>query len=147
MPGHRPTARPTRCWRAETVAMLRHAHFATTALAALAALLAGGWAMGWQGVLLVLSALVFVLLLQFTQLMRLMKRMSKAPLGITGSCVMLNSRLHADLPLTKVLMLAGSLGEKDGDGYRWRDPGGDTLHLRFDKRSSRLLDWTLTRAS
>lgn len=117
------------------------------ALLALAALLAGGWAMGWQGVLLVLSVLVFLLLLQFTQLMRLMKRMQAAPLGLTGSCVMLQSKLQTGLPLTKVLMLAGSLGEKDGDGYRWRDPGGDQLLLRFDKKSSRLLDWTLTRAS
>jgi Flp pilus assembly protein TadB len=117
------------------------------ALLALAALLAGGWAMGWQGVLLVLSVLVFLLLLQFTQLMRLMKRMERAPLGLTPSCVMLNSRLHAGLPLTKVLQLAGSLGEKEADGYRWRDPGGDQLHLRFDKKTSRLLAWTLTRAS
>lgn len=121
------------------------------ALLALVALLAGGWAMGWQGVLLVMSVLVFLLLLQFTQLMRLMRRMSAAPLGLTPSCVMLNSRLHAGLPLTRVLALAGSLGEKDAEAgdhcYRWRDPAGDVLRLRFDKASSRLVEWNLQRAS
>ena len=117
------------------------------ALLAVAALFAGGWAMGWQGVFLVLTALVFLLLLQFTQLMRLMKRMQAAPLGLTPSCVMLNSRLNAGQPLTQVLMLAGSLGERDGEHYRWRDAGGDALRLRFDPQTSRLLDWQLERAS
>ena len=126
------------------------------ALLALAALMAGGWAMGWQGVLLVLTVLIFLLLLQFTQLMRLMKRLQAAPLGLTGSCVMLQSKLHAGQPLSKVLALAGSLGEKEAEQgadtpgamrYRWRDAGGDSLHLRFHARSSRLLDWTLVRAS
>ncbi|WP_374661379.1 hypothetical protein [Inhella sp.] len=121
------------------------------ALLALAALLAGGWAMGWQGVMLVLSVLVFLLLLQFTQLMRLMKRMQAAPLGHTASCVMLQSKLQVGLPLTQVLALAGSLGErvgeKDDPAYLWRDAGGDRLLLRFDPRSSRLREWTLERAS
>jgi Flp pilus assembly protein TadB len=119
------------------------------ALLAVAALFAGGWAMGWPGVILVLSVLVFLLMLQFTKIMRTMKRMGAAPIGQTGSCLMLNSRLHAGLPLLQVLELAGSLGEPvegEKDRYRWRDPGGDTLLLRFDARS-RLLDWTFSRAS
>jgi Flp pilus assembly protein TadB len=97
-------------------------------------------------VLMVLTVLVLLLLIQFTKLMRTMRRMSAAPLGQTGSCLMLNSRLHAGLPLMQVLELAGSLGEKDGDAFRWRDAGGDQIRLRFDS-ASRLLDWQFTRAS
>lgn len=127
---------------------MKHALFA---LLSLAALVAGGWAMGWQGVVLVLTALVFLLLLQFTQLMRLMKRMQAAPLGLTASCVMLQSKLQPGLPLTQVLTLAGSLGERVGEEdepcYLWHDAGGDRLRLRFDPRSSRLLAWNLERAS
>lgn len=125
---------------------LRNALFA---LLAVAALFAGGWAMGWPGVILVLSVLVFLLMLQFTKLMRTMKRMGAAPLGQTGSCLMLNSRLHAGLPLLQVLELAGSLGEAvagEKNRYRWRDPAGDELQLQFDS-ASRLQHWTFTRAS
>ena len=122
---------------------MRNAGFA---LLALAALLAGGWAMGWQGVLLVLSAVVLLLMLQFTKLMRTMKRVGAVPVGRTPSCLMLNSRLHPGLPLLQVLELAGSLGESVDGGYRWVDEGGDEIRLRFDARS-RLLDWQFTRAS
>ncbi len=113
---------------------------------ALAALVAGGWAMGWPGVILALTGIIFLLLLQFTQLMRTMKRMGAAPVGLTPSCVMLNARLHQGLPLLKVLELAGSLGESVDGAYRWRDAAGDTLLLRFDA-ASKLLDWHLQRAS
>lgn len=119
---------------------------ATFALLALAALVAGGWALGWQGVLMVLSVVILLLLIQFTKLMRTMNRVGAAPVGQTPSCLMLNSRLHAGLPLLQVLDLAGSLGEKDDSVYRWRDPGGDEIRLRFDA-ASRLVDWTFTRAS
>ena len=122
---------------------MRNAGFA---LLALAALLAGGWAMGWPGVLLALSVVVFLLMLQFTKLMRTMKRVGAAPVGRTPSCLMLNSRLHPGLPLLQVLELAGSLGESVDGGYRWVDEGGDEIRLRFDA-ASRLLDWQFTRAS
>ncbi len=122
---------------------MRNAAFA---LLALVALLLGGWLLGWPGVLLALSVIVFLLMLQFTKLMRTMKRMQAAPLGRTASCLMLNSRLHPGLPLLQVLELAGSLGESADGGYRWVDEAGDEIRLRFD-RSSRLLDWQFTRAS
>jgi hypothetical protein len=113
---------------------------------ALALMVASGWAMGWPGVLLALTAILFLLLLQFTQLMRTMRRMSAAPVGTTPSCVMLHARLHQGLPLLKVLELAGSLGEAHDGGYRWRDAAGDSLLLRFDA-ASKLQDWQLQRAS
>lgn len=122
---------------------MRNAGFA---LLALVALLAGGWAMGWQGVLLALSVVVFLLMLQFTKLMRTMKRVGATPVGRTPSCLMLNSRLHPGLPLLQVLELAGSLGESVDGGYRWVDEGGDEIRLRFDA-ASRLLDWQFVRAS
>ena len=121
-------------------------HTLLGALLAIAALLAGGWAMGWQGVLIALSAIVLLLMLQFTKLMRTMKRMSAAPLGRTPSCLMLNARLHAGMPLQQVLELAGSLGEQVQGAYRWVDAGGDELLLRFDA-ASRLQEWQFTRAS
>ena len=123
--------------------MMRNALFA---LLALAALVAGGWALGWQGVLMVLTLIVFLLMLQFTKLMRTMKRVGATPVGRTPSCLMLNSRLHPGLPLLQVLELAGSLGEAVDDGYRWVDEGGDEIRLRFDA-ASRLLTWQFTRAS
>lgn len=116
------------------------------ALLALAALLAGGFAMGWPGVLLALTVIVFLLMLQFTKLMRTMKRMGAAPVGRTPSCLMLNSRLHEGLSLLQVLELAGSLGEAIDGGYRWVDEGGDEIRMRFDA-ASRLLAWQFTRAS
>jgi len=122
---------------------MRNALFA---LLALGALIAGGWALGWPGVLMALTVIVFLLALQFTKLMRTMRRMQAAPLGQTPSCLMLNARLHPGLPLLQVLELAGSLGEAIDGGYRWVDAGGDELRLRFDG-SSRLLDWQFTRAS
>lgn len=122
---------------------MRNAGFA---LLALAALFAGGWALGWPGVLMALTVIVFLLMLQFTKLMRTMKRVGAMPVGRTPSCLMLNSRLHAGLPLLQVLELAGSLGESVDGAYRWTDEAGDEIRLRFDARS-RLLEWQFVRAS
>lgn len=122
---------------------MRNAGFA---LLALAALFAGGWALGWPGVLMALTVIVFLLMLQLTKLMRTMKRVGATPVGRTPSCLMLNSRLHAGLPLLQVLEMAGSLGESVDGGYRWVDEAGDEIRLRFDARS-RLVEWQFVRAS
>ncbi len=120
-----------------------------TAALALVALVAGGWAMGWQGVVLVLTVLVFLLLLQFSKLMRVMRQAGSAPIGQVPNAVMFHSRLQPGQALVDVLALAGSLGEalpNQANAYRWRDAGGDEVRLRFDA-GSRLLDATLQRAS
>lgn len=122
---------------------------AVTGLLALAALVAGGWAMGWQGVVLVLTVLVFLLLLQFSKLMKVMRQAGSAPIGQVANAVMFHSRLQPGQALVDVLALAGSLGEavpEQVHTYRWRDAAGDEVHLRFDA-GSRLLEATLQRAS
>ena len=85
----------------------------------LAALLVGGWAWGWKGVILGLSVLMFGLLLQFTQLMRVMRRANESPLGHVDSAVMLQARLKPGMKLLDLLKLTHSLGVKCGeDCYR-----------------------------
>jgi hypothetical protein len=113
---------------------------------ALTALLAGGWAMGWPGVLLALTAIVFLLMLQFSKVLRTLRRMNTAPVGRTGSCVMLHARLHKGMPLLAATELAGSLGQPLDGAYRWTDAAGDSVLLRFDA-ASRLESFALTRAS
>ncbi len=120
-----------------------------TAALALVALVAGGWAMGWQGVVLVLTVLVFLLLLQFSKLMRVMRQAGSAHIGQVPNAVMFHSRLQPGQALVDVLALAGSLGEalpNQANAYRWRDAAGDEVRLRFDA-ASRLLDASLHRAS
>lgn len=133
------------------------------ALLAVLALLAGGWASGWQGVVLVLSGVVLVLLLQFTRVLRALRASARAPVGVLPSCLGLHARLEVGWPLLKVLEAAGSLGESVPPSpgatallalpvlpagharYRWRDAGGDQLLLDFDA-GQRLRAWQLLRA-
>jgi len=116
---------------------------------ALIALFAGGWLMGWQGVVLAMSGIVLWLLLQFTQLMKVMKATREAPLGHVQSAVMLNSKLHEGMKLLQVLQLTGSLGVKaaevGADTYRWTDPGGDAVLVTLAK--GRVARWTLERSA
>jgi len=116
---------------------------------ALVALLAGGWLMGWQGVVLATSGIVLWLLLQFTQLMKVLRTTREAPLGHVHSAVMLNSKLHERMKLLQVLQFTGSLGvkatEAGTDAYRWTDPGGDSVVLTLAK--GRVASWKLERAA
>jgi len=115
---------------------------------ALIALFAGGWLLGWQGVVLAMSGIVLWLLLQFSQLMKVMKATRDAPLGHVQSAVMLNSKLHEGMKLMQVLQLTGSLGvrvkEAGPDVYRWTDTGGDSVLLTLAK--GKVASWTLERA-
>lgn len=119
------------------------------ALLALACLFAGGAVYGWKGVVFALSAILLLLLLQFTKLMRVMGSASRAPVGRLGNALVVEVRLKAGMPLVDVLALTGSLGEAvEGrpQAYAWVDQGGDRLTLQFSP-ASRLLSWTLQRAS
>jgi hypothetical protein len=115
---------------------------------ALAALLAGGWLMGWQGVVLAMSGIVLWLVLQFTQLMKVMRATREVPLGHVQSAVMLNAKLHEGMKLLQVLQLTGSLGVKvagagSDPAYRWTDAGGDSVVLTLAK--GRVTRWKLER--
>lgn len=120
-------------------------------LLAVAAMVAGGVFFGWKGVILALTGVVFWLLLQFSQLMRVMRAANESPLGHVDSALMLQSRLRPGLPLLELLKLTRSLGEKcpsDEAGlarYRWTDPGGDALEIEL--RDSRVARWELRRGS
>ena len=113
---------------------------------ALAALLGGGMLLGWKGVILALTVIVFWLLLQFSRLMRVMQMANAAPVGRIDSAVMLQSRLREGMKLMEVLPLTRSLGAKvEGrdDTWAWTDAGGIRLELQF--RKGTLQHWELLR--
>jgi len=113
---------------------------------ALAALVMGGVLMGWQGVILALTVIVFWLLLQFSRLMRVMQAANGAPLGRIDSAVMVQSRLRKGMKLVDVLPLTRSLGAKvEGreEAWAWTDAGGIRLELQFGKGV--LQQWVLQR--
>jgi uncharacterized membrane protein len=89
------------------------------------------------------------ILLHFTRLMTVMQRAARRPIGHVDSAVMLNSRLHAGLPLVNVIGLARALGQQlspqgeQPEVYRWTDPGGSSVQARF--ANGKLLDWGLKR--
>ncbi|NCT99448.1 MAG: glycerate kinase [Comamonadaceae bacterium] len=119
------------------------------ALIGAALLFWGHWQFGWAGVAAVGGGLVLWLLLHFTRLMAVMRRAAQRPIGHVDSAVMLNSRLHAGMPLIGVIGLARALGElaspegEQPEVYRWTDPGGASVQARF--AHGKLQDWGLKR--
>ena len=108
---------------------------------AVVAVAVGYTSYGWPGVALAVSVIVFWLLLQFSRALRAMRTAADRPVGHVDSAVMLQSRLHAGMPLAQVMKLTRSLGEKRGDApesYAWRDAGGDEVIVEMkDGRLSR----------
>lgn len=90
---------------------------------AFVALVAGWFSYGWQGVVMVISAIVFWLLLQFSRALRVMKNAAQSPKGEVGSTVMLNAKLKAGMTLMQVIALTRSLGERVSETpetWAWR---------------------------
>lgn len=113
---------------------------------ALAALVGGGLLLGWKGVILALTVVVFWLLLQFSRLMRVMQTANGAPVGQIDSAVMLQSRLREGIKLMDVLPMTKSLGAKvegQAETWAWTDAGGIRLELQF--RKGVLQRWELRR--
>ena len=108
---------------------------------AVVAVAVGYTSYGWPGVALAVSVIAFWLLLQFSRALRVMRTAADRPVGHVDSAVMLQSRLHAGMPLAQVMKLTRSLGEKRGDApesYAWRDAGGDEVIVEMkDGRLSR----------
>ena len=122
---------------------------ATWALIA-AALAAGWYAYGWQGLVLAVTAIVFWLLLQFSRVTRVMRRAGNAPVGRVTSAVMLHSKLREGMNLMQVLALTGSLGERiqppaEGadESWGWRDDGEVAVTVNLARGRTR--SWQLTR--
>lgn len=113
---------------------------------AFVALVAGWYSYGWQGVVLVVTAIVFWLLLQFSRALRVMKNAATAPKGQIGSAVMLNAKLKAGMTLMQVIGLTRSLGVRVAESpetWAWHDGGDSRVTLVFE--SGRLQRWQLTR--
>jgi Flp pilus assembly protein TadB len=115
---------------------------------ALAALMvAVAWqSYGWQGVAFAVSLIVFWLVLQFNRSLRVLKNAANSPVGHVPSAVMFNARLKQGLTLLQVVTMTKSLGRqlsKSPETWQWRDDGGSSVTLVFDK--ARLKTWTLDR--
>lgn len=108
----------------------------------LIALFAGGIVFGWKGVVLVMTALILWLLVEFSRLMKLMGMASKGPVGRVQSAAALNASLRQGMKLVDVLPLTGSLGEKlEGGGYAWADASGARVEVLL--ADGRVASWTL----
>jgi hypothetical protein len=91
---------------------------------ALAGIVAGTTMYGWQGLVLASTIVAFWLILQFGQVMRVMRRASSSPVGHVDSAVMLHSKLHRGMRLLDVVKLTRSLGRKAGGPPPGRSQGG-----------------------
>lgn len=119
-------------------------------VAAVALLMVGYYNRGWGGFMLVLGAIVFVVLLYITRVMRVLKAASTAPKGRISSAVMVNSRLKEGMTLLQVVQMTRSISEPQGDPnanevcHRWTDPGGAWVDAIFV--DGRLRQWQMGRA-
>lgn len=113
-------------------------------------LMVGYYNRGWGGFMLVLGAVVFVVLLQVTRIMRILKAASKTPKGQISSAVMLNARLKEGMTLLQVVQMTRSISVSQGDPnaaevhHRWTDPGGAWVDAFFV--AGKLKQWQLGRA-
>ena len=112
-----------------------------------AAALAVGWfGYGARGVALAVSVIAFWLLLQFSRLVRVMRSAAESPLGHVDNAVMLQAKLHAGLPMARVVALTKSLGRRTDDRsevFTWTDDGGAAVTITF--ANGRCASWVLTR--
>ncbi|MEO7940519.1 MAG: glycerate kinase [Burkholderiaceae bacterium] len=114
------------------------------------ALMALAWQrFGWQGIVVVVTALVLWLMLHFNRTMQVLRRAADRPLGYVDSAVMLNAKLKPGVTLLHVVAMTRSLGQlqtvKDAqpEVYRWRDNGDSYVDATF--LGGRLTVWELVR--
>lgn len=118
-------------------------------VAAVALLMVGYSNRGWGGFMLVLGAIVFVVLLYLTRVMKVLKAASSAPKGRISSAVMINSRLKEGMSLLQVVQMTRSISEPQGDPnasqtcHRWTDPGGAWVDAIFV--DGKLKQWQMGR--
>ncbi len=110
--------------------------------------LVGGFALnGWKGLLLAVTIIAFWMLLQFSQIMRVMRGAAQSPVGYVASAVMLNAKLHAGMRVIDVVRLTQSLGRKldhaSSEVLAWQDKEGDRVEASFN--AGRLISWQLHR--
>lgn len=112
----------------------------------------GGLAIyGWQGLVLAVTIVAFWLLLQFGQVLRVMRGAASSPMGRVESAVMLHAKLHRGMRMINVVKLTRSLGRNNDDGqnnegrevFAWSD--GDGNHVIATFAGGRLQSWDLER--
>ncbi|MFM2065911.1 MAG: hypothetical protein RLZZ584_820 [Pseudomonadota bacterium] len=110
-----------------------------------AAVLAGWWAWGWQGLVLAFTLIVFWMLLQFRRATRALQNAARRPMGRIDSVVMMQSRLEPGMQMAEVLQLSGSLGIQQGgrDEWLWSDAAGNDIVVTF--RRGIVIRWAIAR--
>lgn len=114
---------------------------------AVAALGLGYTSYGWRGVVLAVTVVVFWLLLQFSQALRVLREAGARPVGTVPNAVMLQARLQRGMRLHAVLRLTGSLGrrvEGETDAFVWQDGAGDEVLVHLS--GGRVQAWQLRRS-
>jgi hypothetical protein len=96
---------------------------------------------GGKGLLLAVLMLSFWVLLQFTQLMRLLRTAATRPLGHVSDAPALRARLQRGMPMAHVVRLTRSLGQRIDTGtdpgpggaecFEWGDEQGHVLRAHF----------------
>ncbi len=118
-------------------------------LAGVAAIAFAWYRFGWQGVLIVVTALVMWLLLHFNRMMQVLKRAAARPVGYVDSTVMLNAKLKPGVTLMHVTAMTHSLGQlqteqdQQPEVYRWSD--NSQSHVDCEFHNGRLVRWQLKR--
>ena len=92
---------------------------------------------GWQGIVAVVSVLVFGILLHFSRMMQVLKRAANRPIGYVDSAVMLNAKLkpgatllHA-VALTRSLGLLKSIKGEQPEVFEWKDGSESVVTCTF----------------
>ena len=81
----------------------------------------------WAGVAAVVSVGVFWILLHFSRMMQVLKRVTHRPIGYVDSAVMLNAKLKPGATLLHVIAMTRALGAQQSpkdtqpEVFRWTD--------------------------
>ena len=92
---------------------------------------------GWQGVLVVVSVLVFGILLHFSRMMQVLKRAANRPIGYVDSAVMLNAKLKTGATLLHVVAMTRALGllktakGEQPEVFEWKDDSHSVVTCTF----------------
>lgn len=104
---------------------------------------------GWQGVAVVVTAIVMWALLHFNRMVQVLKRAANRPIGYVDSAVMLNARLKPHMTLMHVVAMTRALGalqsvkDVQPEIYRWTDGSESFVDAEF--QAGRLVRWQMTR--
>jgi len=92
---------------------------------------------GWQGLVVVVSVLVFGILLHFSRMRQVLKRAANRPIGHVDSAVMLNAKLKPGATLLHVVAMTRALGllksikGEQPEVFEWKDGSESTVTCTF----------------